>query len=79
VPYRFDAITSRAFAELADFVNWSGHLLAPGGRFIALKGVAPHDEIARLPAGWRVADIRAIEVPTLGAQRHLVFIERNAE
>jgi 16S rRNA (guanine527-N7)-methyltransferase len=34
----FDVITSRAFADLSDFVNWSGHLLADGGRFIALKG-----------------------------------------
>lgn len=78
VPHRFDVITSRAFAELADFVNWSGHLLADGGRFIALKGVAPQEEIARLPVGWRVTELRAIAVPTLEAQRHLVFIERIA-
>lgn len=72
----FDVITSRAFAELADFVNWSGHLLAPGGRFIALKGQRPDDEIARLPAGWRVTAVQALQVPELGAERHLVFIER---
>ncbi|MGB7479551.1 MAG: 16S rRNA (guanine(527)-N(7))-methyltransferase RsmG, partial [Burkholderiaceae bacterium] len=42
----FDVITSRAFAELAYFVAWSGHLLAPGGRFLALKGVRPDAEIA---------------------------------
>jgi 16S rRNA (guanine527-N7)-methyltransferase len=38
---KFDVITSRAFADLSDFVNWSSHLLAEGGRYIALKGVAP--------------------------------------
>jgi 16S rRNA (guanine527-N7)-methyltransferase len=75
-PQLFDVITSRAFAELTDFVTWSGHLLAPGGRFIALKGVAPVDEIARLPEGWRVAEMRALAVPGLDAERHLVFIER---
>ncbi|HYD78879.1 MAG TPA: 16S rRNA (guanine(527)-N(7))-methyltransferase RsmG [Paucimonas sp.] len=75
-PEKFDTITSRAFAELADFVNWSGHLLADGGRFIALKGVEPKDEIARLPAGWKVTDIRALKVPRLNAERHLIFIER---
>jgi 16S rRNA (guanine527-N7)-methyltransferase len=76
VAHKFDVITSRAFAELADFVNWSGHLLEQGGRFIALKGVMPHDEIARLPAGWQVTGIRPLSVPTLEAERHLIFIER---
>lgn len=75
VPDKFDVITSRAFAELADFVNWSGHLLREGGRFIAMKGVMPGDEIARLPAQWKVADIRPLAVPGLNAERHLVFIE----
>jgi 16S rRNA (guanine527-N7)-methyltransferase len=75
----FDVITSRAFAELADFVNWSGHLLAPGGRFIALKGVAPHEEVARLPAGWVVKEIRQLAVPGMNAERHLVFIQRKAQ
>ena len=72
----FDVITSRAFAELSDFVQWSSHLLAPGGRYIAMKGVAPDDEAARLPAGWRVSDILPLQVPGLDAKRHLVFIER---
>lgn len=74
VPHRFDVITSRAFAELADFVNWSGHLLAPGGCFIAMKGVMPKDEIGRLPAGWAVSEVRSLHVPGLNAERHLIFI-----
>ena len=75
VPHQFDVITSRAFAELSDFVTWSGHLLQAGGRFIALKGVRPNDEIARLPAGWKVSEVRPLIVPGLGAERHLIFIE----
>ncbi len=71
----FDVITSRAFAELADFVIWSAHLLAPGGRFIAMKGVAPQEEIARLPAGWQATQVLPLHVPGLNAERHLVFIE----
>jgi 16S rRNA (guanine527-N7)-methyltransferase len=74
----FQAITSRAFAELADFINWSGHLLAPGGRFIAMKGINPEQELSRLPAGWAVQEVRALTVPGLQAQRHLIFIERIA-
>ncbi len=72
---QFDVITSRAFADLSDFVNWSCHLLAPGGRYIALKGTAPKDEQERVPASWRVSGVQALHVPRLGAERHLVFIE----
>ena len=74
----FDAITSRAFAELADFVQWSSHLLKDGGRFIALKGVLPAEEIRRLPVGWRVRETAPIEVPGMQAERHVIIIERNA-
>lgn len=74
VPHKFDVITSRAFAELADFINWSGHLLAQGGRFIAMKGVLPVDEIGRLPDGWIVAEVRPLHVPGLDAARHLIVI-----
>jgi len=74
---KFDVITSRAFADLSDFVNWSSHLLADGGRYIALKGVAPKDEQERLPADWEVTGVQALDVPRLGAERHLVFIERS--
>lgn len=76
VARKFDVITSRAFAELCDFVNWSGHLLEEGGRFIALKGVHPQGEMARLPAGWKVVQVQSVEVPELAAERHLVFIEK---
>ncbi len=72
----FDVITSRAFADLSDFVNWSGHLLAEGGRFIALKGTAPAEERERLPEAWKVQELRALRVPGLEAERHLVFIGR---
>lgn len=74
---KFDVITSRAFADLSDFVNWSSHLLADGGRYIALKGVAPKDEQERLPAEWKVTGVEPLQVPKLGAERHLVFIERS--
>jgi 16S rRNA (guanine527-N7)-methyltransferase len=77
VPRAFDVITSRAFADLSDFVNWSGHLLAEGGQFIALKGVAPAEEQQRLPAEWRVTELRPLRVPKLAAERHLVFIQRS--
>jgi len=73
---KFDVITSRAFADLSDFVNWSGHVLQEGGKFIALKGVAPSEERERLPQEWKVSDLQPLQVPKLGAERHLVFIQR---
>jgi 16S rRNA (guanine527-N7)-methyltransferase len=75
---KFDVITSRAFAELADFIEWSGHLLADGGRMIALKGQPPTEEIARMPAEWSVQKLEPLHVPGMDAQRHLVFVERRA-
>ncbi len=70
----FHIITSRAFAELADFVQLTRHLLAQGGEWAALKGVYPHEEIARLPAGIRVTGVDALCVPELDAERHLVHL-----
>ena len=74
---KFDVITSRAFADLSDFVNWSGHLLAEGGQFIALKGTAPAEEQERLPKEWAVTKLAPLRVPGLDAERHLVFIQKS--
>lgn len=74
---KFDVITSRAFADLSDFLNWSGHLLADGGKFIALKGTAPAEEQERIPPEWQITDLQPLQVPRLGAERHLVFVERS--
>jgi 16S rRNA (guanine527-N7)-methyltransferase len=76
VPRKFDVITSRAFADLSDFVNWSGHVLAEGGKFIALKGTAPREEQERLPTDWKVEKLEPLQVPGLQAERHLVFIQK---
>ncbi|MRT31495.1 16S rRNA (guanine(527)-N(7))-methyltransferase RsmG [Herbaspirillum sp. CAH-3] len=75
VEQQYDVITSRAFAELKDFVTWSNHLLQQGGKYIALKGVLPQEEIDRLPAGWKVQQVQPLQVPGLDAERHLIFME----
>ncbi|MGZ5031562.1 MAG: 16S rRNA (guanine(527)-N(7))-methyltransferase RsmG [Usitatibacter sp.] len=71
----FDVVVSRAFAELPDFVAQAKHLVAPGGRLLAMKGVYPFEEIARVPASHRVAQVLELHVPSLEAKRHLVFLE----
>lgn len=73
--HRFDAVISRAFSDLADFVEQAQHLVASGGQLIAMKGVYPFDEIARVPATHRVAQVVELQVPRLEAKRHLVFME----
>lgn len=74
---RFDCITARAFASLADMLAWGGHLLAPGGAWLAMKGKTPDDELAGVPPGFAVRGIHALAVPGLGvAERHLVVLER---
>jgi len=72
---QFDAVASRAFSDLADFVSQAGHLLAPGGRLLAMKGVHPFDEIARVPETHRVSSVVELAVPSLSAKRHLVLLE----
>ena len=71
---KFDAVVSRAFAELADFVQGARHLVAPEGRMLAMKGVHPFDEIARLPDTCRLDRVVELAVPTLEAKRHLVLL-----
>lgn len=72
---RFDVVVSRAFAELADFVAQAAHLVAPGGTMLAMKGVHPFEEIARLPATHRVEGVVELRVPDLDAGRHLVVLK----
>ena len=74
----FDVVVSRAFAELSDFVTQARHLLSPGGRMLAMKGVYPFEEIARVPASHRVAEVIELAVPSLDAKRHLVALEAAA-
>ena len=70
----FDGVISRAFASLTDMVNWCQHLPGREGRFFALKGVRPDDEIAELPAGYVSDAVIKLQVPQLEGDRHLVIL-----
>jgi 16S rRNA (guanine527-N7)-methyltransferase len=72
----FECITARAFASLADMLNWGGHLLAPNGTWLAMKGKHPADELDGVPEGFRVEAIHVLKVPGVEGERHLVVIRR---
>ncbi|EAB6844795.1 TPA: 16S rRNA (guanine(527)-N(7))-methyltransferase RsmG [Salmonella enterica subsp. salamae serovar 16:m,t:e,n,x] len=73
----FDGVISRAFASLNDMVSWCHHLPGEKGRFYALKGQLPEDEIASLPDGFNVESVEKLRVPQLEGERHLVIIKSN--
>ncbi|KUJ83101.1 16S rRNA (guanine(527)-N(7))-methyltransferase RsmG [Microbulbifer flavimaris] len=75
----FAAVTSRAFASIADMVHGSEHLLAPGGRFYAMKGKFPEDELSALPKGIKVDRVHTLSVPGCDADRHLIVLSRAPE
>ncbi|HEY2677451.1 MAG TPA: 16S rRNA (guanine(527)-N(7))-methyltransferase RsmG [Steroidobacteraceae bacterium] len=68
----FDTVAARALASLADFVAYAGHLCAPGGRMLAMKGKRPDEEISALPKSFRVLAVHRLKVPGLTDDRHLV-------
>lgn len=76
-PEKFAGIVSRAFSELADFVTLSAALLKTDGRWLALKGVRPDDEIARLPEAVAVDAVHRLAVPGVEGERHLIVLRKS--
>jgi 16S rRNA (guanine527-N7)-methyltransferase len=72
----FDTVVARALSSLADFVAYAGHLLAPGGRLLAMKGKRPDEEISALPKTFRVLAVHRLSVPGLTDERHLVELTK---
>ena len=73
----FEVVISRAFSDLGEFVGASRHVCAPGGRLLAMKGLYPYDEIAKLPAGATVSQVSELIIPGLNASRHLIEVRVN--
>ena len=73
---QFDAVISRAFASLADFVNNAAHLVIDCGRLLAMKGHIPHDEIIGLPITHSVEKIYPLHVPQIDGERHLLILRK---
>lgn len=74
----YAVISSRAFASLPDFVNWSQGALAEQGAWMAMKGKHPDDEMAQLPAQVQVFHVEPLQVPGLDAERCIVWMCRQS-
>jgi 16S rRNA (guanine527-N7)-methyltransferase len=72
---KYDAVIVRAVGSLADVLHNAGHLVAPEGRLLAMKGRHPADELRSVPRGWR-AKVSVLRVPGLDAERHVVALSR---
>jgi len=75
---QFDGVISRAFASLNDMLSWCEHLPAENGRFYALKGLYPQDELEQLPEQYKIESIDQINVPGIDASRHIVIISKRS-
>jgi 16S rRNA (guanine527-N7)-methyltransferase len=75
---KFDTLVTRAFAPIPDMLASARHLCGRRGRFLAMKGVFPQEELAALGADFTVEAI-PLRVPGLEAARHLVIIEPHSE
>jgi 16S rRNA (guanine527-N7)-methyltransferase len=74
----FDTVVARALSSLAAFIAFAGHLCAPDGRLLAMKGKRPAEELGAMPRGFRVLAVHRLRVPGLPDERHLVEIVRTS-
>ena len=69
---KFEAIISRAFSEIALLIKLTHHLLVENGKWLAMKGQVPHDELAGLTFKNKIIPL---QVAGLDAERHLLVLE----
>ena len=73
----YDVVSSRAFATLKDFTDWSEQALTNDGVWLAMKGKEPVVEMAQLSAGVEVFHVEQLTVPMLDAQRCIVWMRKS--
>ncbi len=68
----FDTVISRAFASLIDYTGATEHLCRNNGCMLTMKGKYPQKELEVLQASGRNAEVLAVHIPGLEAQRHII-------
>jgi 16S rRNA (guanine527-N7)-methyltransferase len=74
----FTTVVARALSSLAAFIAFAGHLCAPDGRLLAMKGKRPEEELAAMPRGFRILAVHRLRIPGLPDERHLIEIVRTS-
>jgi 16S rRNA (guanine527-N7)-methyltransferase len=69
-----EVITSRAFASLAQILDWCRHLLTPETRLVAMKGQYPQKELDEIRDENLTIETSEVSIPGIDAQRHIVII-----
>jgi 16S rRNA (guanine527-N7)-methyltransferase len=72
----YDAIVSRAFSALGEFLDVTAPVLAPGGHWLAMKGRLDDNELASIPSSLSDPRVVRLQVPGLAEERHLVIVHR---
>lgn len=69
----YDSIVSRAFSAINDFIEKTTHVCCAQGKFLAMKGTYPQEELTQLPPDMMVeATHRLFENP----ERYLIIMRR---
>lgn len=71
----YDVVSSRAFASLKDFTDWSRGALAQEGIWMAMKGKHPDDELQMLSADVKVFHVEPLKIPNLDVDRCIVWMK----
>jgi 16S rRNA (guanine527-N7)-methyltransferase len=72
----FDTILSRAYGTIEMFVVTTQHLLAPDGRFVAMKGKYPQEELTNIPTNFLVEKTVPIDVKGITVERCVVVLKK---
>lgn len=73
---RFDTVISRALCDLDGFVRLAGRLCVPGGTLAAIKVTYPHEELAQIPASFKLRAVIPLHVPDVSPEPQLVLLDR---
>lgn len=72
----YACILSRAFASLSDMVQWTEHLLADKGHWLAMKGQYPQQELDELPETVELVEAQQVKLPRINANRWFIYLKQ---
>ncbi|MFQ5936886.1 MAG: 16S rRNA (guanine(527)-N(7))-methyltransferase RsmG [Acidiferrobacterales bacterium] len=75
---KFDTLVTRALASINELLAMAGHLCARDGRILFMKGADPAAELVAIPRGYKLNEVKRLQVPATEAERHLVWVSPSA-